>query len=83
MNSFSFRFFFVSCDRFIVHHILSQPDGEWKGETGHIRGELLQRLLPALPPKNNLTETLVCVCGPTEFSKLADEYVEINQQYLL
>ncbi len=68
-------FFCLFVYRFTVHHILSRPDGEWTGETGYIRGELLQRLLPSLPPKTDLTQTLVCVCGPTAFSKLAIEYV--------
>jgi len=66
--------------RFIIHHILSRPDDEWTGETGYIRGELLHRLLPPLPSKNNPTQTLVCVCGPTPFSKLANEYVIINRK---
>lgn len=59
--------------RMTVHHILSRPDMQWTGDTGYIRGELLQRLLPPLPPKTNPMETLVCVCGPTAFSKLANE----------
>lgn len=59
----------ILMNRFTIHHILSRPDEEWTGETGYIRGELLQRLLP----KSNSTQTFVCVCGPTPFSKLALE----------
>ena len=61
--------------RFTVHHVLSRADAEWTGETGHIRGELLRRLLPPLPPKDIPSQTLVCVCGPTPFSKLTATYV--------
>ncbi len=66
--------------RFIIHHILSRPDVEWAGETGYIRGELLDRLLPPLSPQNSATQTLVCVCGPTPFSKLAVKYVLTNKK---
>jgi NAD(P)H-flavin reductase len=66
--------------RFIIHHILSRPDGEWTGETGYIRGELLHRLLPPLSLQNSVTQTLVCVCGPTPFSKLAVKYVVTNNK---
>jgi NAD(P)H-flavin reductase len=58
--------------RFVLHHILSRPDTEWTGETGYIRGELLQRLLPS---KSDETQTLACVCGPAPFSKLSVRYV--------
>ncbi|CAF3334669.1 unnamed protein product [Rotaria sp. Silwood1] len=57
--------------KFIVHYILSEPDTEWTGETGYIRGELLHRLLPPLPSKDHDTETLVCICGPIPFTTLA------------
>ncbi|CAF0908594.1 unnamed protein product [Adineta steineri] len=58
-------------NKVIVHDILSRPGPEWTGETGYIRGELLHRLLPSISSTTNVTETLVCVCGPTPFSKLA------------
>ncbi|CAF4263272.1 unnamed protein product, partial [Adineta steineri] len=58
-------------NKVIVHDILSRPGPEWTGETGYIRGELLHRLLPPISSTTNVTETLVCVCGPTPFSKLA------------
>ncbi|UJR26276.1 hypothetical protein I4U23_007616 [Adineta vaga] len=59
-----------------VHNILSRPESDWTGETGYIRGELLHRLLPIPPSKTNITDTLVCVCGPIPFSKLAIELLK-------
>lgn len=58
--------------KFEVHFILSRPDVQWTGETGYVRGELLQRLLPS---KSDQSDTLICVCGPIPFSKLTIEYV--------
>ena len=66
------NFKFISF-RIIVHHILSQPDEKWNGETGYIRDELLHRLLPPLSSNGNVDQTLVCICGPTPFSTLAIE----------
>ncbi|CAF1301558.1 unnamed protein product [Rotaria sordida] len=59
--------------RFVVHYILSEPDTEWTGETGYIRGELLHRLLPPSPSKDHDIQTLVCICGPIKFTTLAVE----------
>ncbi|CAF3739067.1 unnamed protein product [Rotaria sordida] len=59
--------------KFVVHYILSEPDTEWTGETGYIRGELLHRLLPPSPSKDHDIQTLVCICGPIKFTTLAVE----------
>ncbi|CAF2509728.1 unnamed protein product [Rotaria sp. Silwood2] len=65
--------------KLIVHYILSEPDTEWTGETGYIRGELLHRLLPSSPSKDHDTQTLVCICGPAPFTALAvDLFKEQN-----
>ncbi|CAF0815917.1 unnamed protein product [Adineta ricciae] len=57
--------------KFTFYNILSRSESDWTGETGYIRGELLHRLLPKPPSKTNVTNTLVCVCGPAPFSKQA------------
>ncbi|XP_077991492.1 cytochrome b5 reductase 4-like [Glandiceps talaboti] len=55
-------------ERFGCTYILSEPSSEWKGATGRIRRELLDTFLPK--PSDDL-KTLVCVCGPTPFTKNA------------
>ncbi|CAF0879167.1 unnamed protein product [Didymodactylos carnosus] len=55
-------------NKFIYHNILSRPDSTWTGETGYVRGELLKRLLPKHDKKD---QTLICICGPLAFTKLA------------
>jgi hypothetical protein len=61
--------------RLVVHHILSRPDVNWTSETGHIRADLLQRLLPPLSTNDDPMRTLVCICGPTAFTKLTIKFV--------
>ncbi|CAF4176076.1 unnamed protein product [Rotaria magnacalcarata] len=65
--------------QFTTHHILSQPEPEWTGETGYIKGELLRRLLPPLPQKDNETHRLVCICGPKPFTTLATDLFKENK----
>ncbi|CAF4292256.1 unnamed protein product [Rotaria socialis] len=65
--------------KFTIHHILSQPEPEWTGETGYIKGELLRRLLPPLPQKDSETQRLVCICGPKPFTTLATDLFKENK----
>ena len=71
---------FPWCFRLTIHHILSQPDPKWTGASGHVRADLLQRLLPPLSKKLESYQTLICVCGPTAFTKSTIEYVDLFQK---
>ncbi|XP_064122896.1 LOW QUALITY PROTEIN: cytochrome b5 reductase 4-like [Macrobrachium nipponense] len=50
-----------------VTHILSRPSDSWSGMQGHIRKDLLQKILPV----NDETVLFTCICGPTIFTKLS------------
>jgi hypothetical protein len=63
----------LDLNRFTMHHILSRADQRWTGETGRIRKDLLERLIPAVTRKNDPTQTLICICGPTAFTNSAAE----------
>ncbi|XP_070556069.1 cytochrome b5 reductase 4-like [Ptychodera flava] len=52
--------------RFESTYILSEPSGDWQGPTGRIRKELLDNHLAKPSPD---AQSLVCVCGPTPFTK--------------
>ncbi|XP_045617342.1 cytochrome b5 reductase 4 isoform X2 [Procambarus clarkii] len=50
-----------------VTHVLSKANDSWSGLQGHIRQELLEKLLPV----GNHEQTIyLCICGPSEFTKL-------------
>ena len=55
-------------DRFQVHHILSQPEKDWKGKSGRITIDHIKEAFNASP-----MSAFACVCGPPLFSKLAVE----------
>ncbi|XP_068209660.1 cytochrome b5 reductase 4 isoform X2 [Palaemon carinicauda] len=55
-------------DTLKVTHILSRPSDSWSGMQGHIRKDLLQKILPA---NNDDTILFTCICGPTIFTKLS------------
>ncbi|KAK8725980.1 hypothetical protein OTU49_010588, partial [Cherax quadricarinatus] len=48
-------------------HVLSQASDSWSGWKGHIRQELLEKVLPASSPERSI---YLCICGPTVFTKL-------------
>jgi len=63
---------------FVVHHILSRPDSQWCGETGHIQLDLLRRLVPSPSKTEDSSQTLICICGPTPFT---NSTVDLLNQY--
>ncbi|KAG7166299.1 Cytochrome b5 reductase 4-like 2 [Homarus americanus] len=50
-----------------VTHVLSKAGDSWPGWKGHIRKDLLEKLLPV---GNKERSIYLCVCGPTQFTKL-------------
>ncbi|KAL3273271.1 hypothetical protein HHI36_014725 [Cryptolaemus montrouzieri] len=65
----------VSDSRFVVEHILSDPDEDWQGKKGHITKEIIQanidaQLFGSNYPKLDLH---VFICGPLPFNELCVE----------
>ncbi|XP_071541363.1 cytochrome b5 reductase 4 [Panulirus ornatus] len=50
-----------------VTHILSQANDSWSGLKGHIRQDLLEKLLPQRSKERII---YLCICGPLAFTKL-------------
>ncbi|XP_067126102.1 cytochrome b5 reductase 4 isoform X2 [Centruroides vittatus] len=57
--------------RFQVKYVLSEPHEKWIGLTGHVQKSLLESLLP-----QNEKDILICICGPTIFTKKCLQYLE-------
>ena len=53
---------------FSVQYVLSEPDKEWKGQTGRVRPELIADL-----PNGKSETSFLCACGPTPFTKCVME----------
>lgn len=58
-------------NRFQVKYVLSEPHDKWLGLTGHVQKSLLENLLP-----QNERNILICICGPTVFTKKCLQYLE-------
>lgn len=52
--------------RFDTEFVLSAPNSEWKGKTGHISPALLSNSLIRSSEKSRV---LICICGPTPFTE--------------
>lgn len=57
LNTFAFQ----------VSHVLSEGSSSWTGLRGRIDKSLLEKLLPESSQQQT---TYLCLCGPTEFTKL-------------
>ena len=60
-------------DRFLVQHILSQPEPAWSGKTGRISIEHIKEAF-----ESNPSAAFACICGPPLYVKLT---VELLHQF--
>ena len=59
-------------DHMTVHHVLSREPG-WNGESGHLDGAMLERLVPGLPERECF------LCGPVRFmDAITEELVRLG-----
>jgi ring-1,2-phenylacetyl-CoA epoxidase subunit PaaE len=63
-------------DRFRIIHSLSQPGGEWSGETGRLNRTHLLKILDGFPDVRK-TEAEYFLCGPDDMMEEADRALAI------
>ncbi|XP_021936786.1 cytochrome b5 reductase 4 isoform X2 [Zootermopsis nevadensis] len=56
--------------RFSAAYVLTAPDDDWSGLTGHLNLEMLQTVVPSFIEQKT-HDTFVCVCGPDSFRESA------------
>ncbi|KAL5009724.1 hypothetical protein ScPMuIL_012029 [Solemya velum] len=59
--------------RFTVQYVLSDADEQWVGLQGRISKDLFQKFTPS---QEEGTSTLVCACGPTQFTEAVLRFAE-------
>ena len=57
---------------FTVHHVLSQPDADWSGETGRLTGERAARLL------HPVADTEIYLCGPGDLMAATTTALQVD-----
>ena len=56
--------------RFSLTNVLSEAEDDWQGHRGRITVDLLKELLNSAAAVTD-HNTLVCVCGPVQFTSIA------------
>ncbi|XP_069707374.1 cytochrome b5 reductase 4 isoform X2 [Phaenicophaeus curvirostris] len=63
----------VSCLRFEVQFVLSQPTKDWVGKQGKISSSLLSEFVKR---SRKDSKVLICICGPTPFTEQGVQYLK-------